>query len=74
MSQSQLSPLVGPEHEEAARLGDDGGVLVAAAELDDEVLPDPELGGHVLGELGLAEGEDGARGRNLGLLTGSHLD
>ena len=74
MSQSQLSPLVRPKHEEPARLGDDGGVLVAAAQLDDQILPDPKLGGHVLGELGLAEGEDGARDRDLGLLGGSHLD
>lgn len=74
VSQSQLSPLVRPEHEEPARLADDGGVLVPAAQLNDQVLPDPELGGHILGELGLAEGEDGARDRDLGLLSGSHLD
>ena len=43
VSQSQLSPLVGPKHEEAARLGDDGGVLVAAAQVHDGVTLDPEL-------------------------------
>ncbi len=68
MPQSQLSPLVGSEHEQPSGLGDDGGVLVAAAQLHHLVLPDPELGRDVVSELGLAEGEDGARRGHLGLV------
>ena len=68
VSQSQLTPFVGAEGEEPARVSDDGCVFIAAAQLHNQVLFDPEFGRRVFGELGLAEGEDGARFGDLWLI------
>ena len=68
VAEAQLTPLVGPEAEEAAGGGGHGRVLVPAGDRHDLVILNPELARRVLRKLGLAECEYGARGRNLRIL------
>ena len=61
VSEPQLAPLVTPEGEDPAGLGDHRGVLVPTGDQLHLVILDPELAGSIVGKLGLPEGEDGAR-------------